>query len=40
MIHQKRSALSSPLTERLSEGRMAFTASETQAAMDIDAEQL
>ena len=40
MIHQKRSALSSPLTERLSEGRITFTASETQATMDIVAEQL
>ena len=40
MTHQKRSALSSYLRERLSEGRVAFTASAAQAAMDIDAEQL
>ena len=40
MIHQKRSALSSHLTERLSEGHAAFTASEVQATMDVDTEQL
>lgn len=40
MIHQKCSALSSYLRERLSEGRMVFTASEAQAATGIAAEQL
>ena len=40
MIHQKRSALPSYLRERLSEGRVVFTASEAQAAMSIVAEQL
>ena len=35
MIFQQRSALSSYLTERLSEGRVAFTASEAQAALGI-----
>ena len=35
MIYQKRSALSSYLTERLSEGRLVFTASEAQAALGI-----
>jgi len=40
MIHQKRSALSSHLTERTSEGRVVFTASEAQATMHIVAEQL
>ena len=40
MIHQKRSALSSHLTERLSEGHATLTASEVQATMDVDTEQL
>ena len=35
MLNQRRSALSSYLTERLSEGRVAFTASEAQAALGI-----
>ena len=35
MIYQQRSALSSYLTERLSEGRVVFTASEAQAALGI-----
>ena len=35
MIFQQRSTLSSYLTERLSEGRVAFTASEAQAALGI-----
>ena len=35
MIYQKRSALSSYVTERLSEGRVVFTASEAQAALGI-----
>ena len=37
MINQKRSAFSSYLTERLSEGRVVFTASEAQAALGIGA---
>lgn len=35
MINQKRSALSSYVTERLSEGRVVFTASEARAALGI-----
>ena len=37
MVYQQRSALSSYLTERLSEGRVVFTASEAQAALGIGA---
>ena len=37
MINQKHSAFSSYLTERLSEGRVVFTASEAQAALGIGA---
>ena len=37
MIYQQRSALSSYLTERLSEGRVTFAASEAQAALGIGA---
>ena len=37
MMNQKRSAFSSYLTERLSEGRVAFTAPEAQAALGIGA---